>query len=78
MNRFLTEYKWSTVEVNQRRLEILQADTNTVAKRSGVLIIDDTFNEKYGKCFEEVGKFYLPSKQHYGLAHNIVTLCRVS
>jgi hypothetical protein len=74
LNRFLTEYKWSTAEVNQRRLKILQADEKTAGKRSGVLILDDTFNEKFGEHFEEIGKYYLPSKKYYGLAHNLVTL----
>jgi DDE superfamily endonuclease len=74
LNRFMTEYKWSTEEINQRRLQILQADAQTAAKRSGVLIIDDTYNEKHGEHFEEIGNFYIPSKQHYALAHNLVTL----
>src|SRR4051812_8562597 len=74
LNRFLTQYQWSTEEINQRRLKILQADEQTAGKRSGVLILDDTFNEKFGEHFEEIGKYYLPSKKHYGLAHNLVTL----
>jgi hypothetical protein len=39
-----------------------------------VLLIDDTFNEKLGEHFEKAGEFYLPAEEHYGWAHNLVTL----
>jgi hypothetical protein len=74
LNRFLTEYQWSTNEVNERRLKLLRDDAQTRPRHSGSLLIDDTFNEKFGKHFEQIGKFYLPSKEHYAWAHNLVTL----
>jgi hypothetical protein len=52
LNRFLTEYEWSTEQVNERRLKLLRDDGQTHPRRSGVLPIDDTFNEKFGKHFE--------------------------
>jgi hypothetical protein len=48
LNRFLTEYEWSTEQVNERRLKLLRDDEQTRPRRSGVLPIDDTFNEKFG------------------------------
>ena len=74
LNRFLTEYEWSTEQVNERRLKLLRDEGQTRPRRSGVLPIDDTFNEKFGKHFEQIGKFFLPSEEHYAWAHNRVTL----
>lgn len=74
LNRFLTEYEWSSKGFNERRLELLSRDPNTAARHSGVLIIDDTHNEKQGEHFEKIAKMYIPSEKHYGLTHNLVTL----
>lgn len=74
LNRFLTEYEWLKEELNERRLELLRADPNTAARQSGVLIIDDTYNEKYGKHFDQIANMYIPSQEHYSMAHNLVTL----
>src|SRR5215213_2571783 len=74
LNRFLTEYQWSTKQFNERRLELLRNDAQTRPRHSRSLLIDNTFNEKFGKHFEQIGKFYLPSKEHYAWAHNLVTL----
>jgi hypothetical protein len=74
LNRFLTEYEWSTEQVNERRLKLLRDDGQTRPRRSGVLPIDETFNEKFGKHFERIGKFFLPSEEHYTWAHNLVML----
>jgi len=74
LNRFLTEYEWSAEAVNERRLALLRQDPHTAPRRRGVLILDDTFNEKSGKHFEQIARLYIPSEEHYGLAHNLVTL----
>jgi SRSO17 transposase len=74
LNRFLTEYEWFPQALNQRRLTLLRQDAQTAPKRSGVLILDDTYNEKFGKHFEAIGKYFLPSKKYHALAHNVVTL----
>jgi hypothetical protein len=74
LNRFLTEYEWSTEQVNERRLKLLRADAQTRPRRNGTLPLDDTFNEKFGKHFDGIGKFFIPSKKHHAWAHNLVTL----
>jgi hypothetical protein len=74
LNRFLTQYYWSTQSLNERRLKLLAQAEQTAPRRSGVLIIDDTFNEKFGEHFQKAAEFYLPSEEHYGWAHNLVTL----
>jgi hypothetical protein len=58
LNRFLTEYQWSTNDLNERRWKLLRDDAQTRPRHSGSLLIDDTFNEKFGKHFEQIGKFY--------------------
>jgi hypothetical protein len=74
LNRANREYQWSASAVNERRLKLLREDAQTAPRRSGVLLIDDTFNEKFGEHFEKAGEFYLPAEEHYGWAHNLVTL----
>ena len=74
LNRFFTEYAWSATTVNERRLELLRTDPATSPKKHAVLIIDDTHNEKYGRHFPLLGKWFIPSADRYGLSHNVVTL----
>jgi hypothetical protein len=47
LNRFLTEYEWSTEQVNERRLKLLRDEGQTRPRRSGVRPIDDTFNADF-------------------------------
>jgi hypothetical protein len=74
LNRFFTEYWWSTTAVNERRLHVLGQDPATRPKKHAVLIIDDTHNEKYGHHFPLLGKWFIPSADRYGLSHNVVTI----
>jgi len=74
LNRFLTEYHWSATALNERRLELLCSREATRPKRQGVLILDDTHNEKYGKHFPLLGEWFIPSANRYGRSHNVVTL----
>lgn len=74
LNRFLTEYEWSSTAINARRLQLLRQDPATCPKKHAVLIIDDTHNEKYGQHFPLLGKWFIPSADRYGLSHNVVTI----
>lgn len=74
LNRFLTQYNWSTEAVNERRLELLRNHPATTPKKHAVLIVDDTHNEKYGEHFPLLGKWFIPLAKHYGLSHNVVTI----
>lgn len=74
LNRFFTEYSWSTNAVNERRLELLRKDPATVPKKPAVLIVDDTHNEKFGEHFPLLGKWSIPSAKRYGFSHNLVTI----
>src|SRR4030043_1929071 len=73
LNRFLTEYKWDPLQLNQQRLKLLQENPNTQWKRAGVVALDDTLVDKSGELIPGAGKFYDPADQCYKHAQNIVT-----
>src|SRR5947209_3531884 len=55
LNRFLTEAAWDTQQVNQRRLDFLQADPSTRYSEHGVIPIDNTLIDHYGTLIEDAG-----------------------
>ena len=61
LQSFVSESTWEAAAVNQRRLELLQADPRTTSHEAGVLIIDDTGDRKSGKQTAHVGRQYLGS-----------------
>jgi DDE superfamily endonuclease len=61
LQHFVSESTWEASAVNQRRLEMLQADPLTTTHAGGVLIIDDTGDRKSGRQTAHVGRQYLGS-----------------
>ena len=61
LQSFVSESTWEATAVNQRRLELLQADARTTTHEEGVLVIDDTGDRKSGKQTAHVGRQYLGS-----------------
>jgi hypothetical protein len=61
LQSFVTESPWEATAVNQRRLELLQADARTTTHADGVLILDDTGDRKSGVHTAHVGRQYLGS-----------------
>lgn len=61
LQSFLSESGWDAEAVNQRRLELLQAEASTTTHEQGVLIIDDTGDRKSGNETAYVGRQYLGS-----------------
>ena len=59
LQSFVSESTWAARAVNQRRLELLQADARTTTHEQGVLVIDDTGDRKSGKQTAHVGRQYL-------------------
>ena len=53
---FLSESGWDPREVNKRRVELLFADAATAPKGSGVLVIDEHGDRKWGKSTAHVGR----------------------
>lgn len=78
LNRFLTASSYKVEDVNQKRLDLMNAQTQTALKgkasNCGVLALDDTFLTHYGKHFEQIAKLYDHSTQTYVWAHNLVNL----
>jgi hypothetical protein len=58
---FLSESTWDPAEMNDRRLTLLQENTATAATASGVLVIDETGDRKWGSKTAHVGRQYLGS-----------------
>ena len=58
---FLSESSWDHEAVNQRRIELLQADPATAPHAHGVLVIDDTGDRKDGSATAHVARQYLGS-----------------
>jgi hypothetical protein len=56
---FLTESTWDPEEINHRRVEVIQEDSQTAPQKSGALVIDETGDRKDGKATAHVGKQYL-------------------
>ncbi len=74
MNRFMTEYDWSSQEANKQRLLQLQKHNEMRWSQYGMTILDDTIIEKTGKTIEYAGKYYDHAKERYVWGHNIVSL----
>jgi hypothetical protein len=61
LQSFVTESPWEVTALNERRLELLQADPHTTTHAGGVLILDDTGDRKSGTHTAHVGRQYLGS-----------------
>jgi DDE superfamily endonuclease len=61
LQSFVSESTWEAAAVNQRRLELLQADPRTTTHEEGVLVLDDTGDRKSGTQTAHVGRQYLGS-----------------
>jgi len=46
---FLSESRWDHEQLNQRRIELLQADAATAPHDQGVLVLDDSGDRKDGR-----------------------------
>jgi hypothetical protein len=58
---FLSESTWDHEQVNQQRIELLQADPAAAPHAQGVLVIDDTGDRKDGTRTAHVARQYLGS-----------------
>src|SRR5437773_11025922 len=72
---FLSESRWDSEVVNDRRLELLRADPATAPHGGGVLVIDDSGDRKDGSKTAHVGRQWLG---RYGKTDNgVVTVTTV-
>ena len=59
LHHFLTEAPWSSSQVNERRLEIMNKCSQTTISRGFSLIIDDSGHRKSGNFTDGVGRQYI-------------------
>lgn len=59
LHHFLTEAPWSTLEVNERRLVVMNQCSQTRVSRGFTLIVDDSGHRKSGNFTEGVGRQYI-------------------
>ena len=59
LHHFLTAAPWEAVELNQRRLEVMNQCNQTKIGRGFSLIIDDSGHRKSGNFTAGVGRQYL-------------------
>jgi hypothetical protein len=72
---FLSESRWDAEKLNDRRLELLRADSASAPHGSGVLVIDDSGDRKDGTATAHVGHQWLG---RYGKTDNgVVTVTTV-
>ncbi len=72
-NWFFSDAIWDENEVAQRSADLFIEALQLSASDKILLIIDDTYNEKEGKCTDGVGKFYDHCKDDYIMGNNFVT-----
>jgi hypothetical protein len=56
---FLSESSWRPSAINRRRLELLRADPRTAPDETGVLVIDEHGDRKWGTKTAHVGRQYV-------------------
>ena len=59
LHHFLTEAPWSSLRVNERRLEVMNKCSQTRISRGFSLIIDDSGHRKSGNFTDGVGRQYI-------------------
>lgn len=70
LNRFVTDAEWDVDALNARRLDLLQATTETRYARHGVIALDDVLIDHDGKLIEDVGWFWDHAEQRHKIAHD--------
>jgi len=70
LNRFLTDADWNVGQINQRRLDYLQAEPSTRYSAQGVIPIDNTLIDHCGQLIEDVGWFWDHAEERYKIAHD--------
>jgi hypothetical protein len=59
LHHFLTDAPWSTAQINERRLEVMNKCSQTRISRGFSLILDDSGHRKSGNLTSGVGRQYL-------------------
>ncbi len=59
LHRFLTDAPWDAIEINERRLQVMNKCSQTRISRGFALILDDSGHRKSGNLTDGVGRQYL-------------------
>jgi hypothetical protein len=70
LNRFVHLDSWDIQAINQRRLDLLQADSQTRYSEHGAIALDNTLIDHSGKLIEDVGWFWDHAQERYKIAHD--------
>jgi hypothetical protein len=70
LNRFIHHEAWEVQTLNQRRLDLLQQDSDTRYSDHGVIAVDDTLIDHHGDCIDDVGWFWDHAEERYKIAHD--------
>jgi hypothetical protein len=70
LNRWLTEAPWDVERINAHRLEAMQHDPATRYRHDGVIPIDNTLIDHYGKLIEDAGYFWDHADKRHLIAHD--------
>ena len=72
LNRFVHHDDWNTQAINQRRLDLLQRDSDTRYSEHGTIALDNTLIDHCGTCIEDVGWFWDHAEERYKIAHDFL------
>jgi DDE superfamily endonuclease len=70
LNRFVHHEAWDVQALNDRRLHLLQRDSDTRYSDHGTIAVDNTLVDHCGTCIEDVGWFWDHAEERYKIAHD--------
>jgi len=73
LNNWLTDSGWSEEKIDKARKELVKKELNAKNVKNGVLILDDTLNNKSGKHVEGVNIHFDHAEGKHTLGHQLVT-----
>jgi hypothetical protein len=72
LNRFVHLDSWDVAALNQRRLDLMQGDSDTRYGEYGTIAVDNTLVDHYGKLIDDVGWFWDHAEQRHKIAHDFI------
>jgi hypothetical protein len=72
LNRFVHLDSWDVQALNQRRLDLMQEDSDTRYGEYGTIAIDNTLIDHYGKLIDDVGWFWDHAEERHKIAHDFI------
>jgi hypothetical protein len=70
LNRFVHHEAWDVRALNQRRLDLLQQESDTRYSDYGTIALDNTLIDHTGQLIDDVGWFWDHAEERYKVAHD--------